>query len=80
MSFRKKIKLLNCNTINDFQSNKLKNIHRVTPRLNYQKHSNRNERFCPNIDEASSIFYMIPEIIFLVMKITILFMGIKYTA
>ena len=64
MSFRKKREFLNCNTINSFQGNKLQKKYCHISTLNYRKHSNRNKRFCPNIDESSSIFYMIPEIMF----------------
>lgn len=70
--------IVGCHTINIFKEHKLQKKYKQETALNYQKHRNRNERFSPNDYESSPFFYIIPEIIFLLIIITILYKGLKY--
>ncbi len=80
MSFRKTIQSLSLNTINNFQHNKLQKKHGKMIEQNYQKPKNGNKPFCPNAYKSGSFFYIIPEIIFLLIMITFLYQGLKYAA
>ncbi|HCU07103.1 MAG TPA: hypothetical protein DIC42_05970 [Holosporales bacterium] len=78
MSFRKKIQILGLNTIDSFQNNKSRKRYRTTIKLHDQKFRNRNDGFLPNDEKAASFFYIIPEITFLLIIISILYTGLKY--
>lgn len=78
MSFRKTRKWLFLNTIRIVHHNTIQKQNSTIKEFNYKKCSNRNDRFCHNLDKSSSIFYMIPEIAFLLAMITILYAGVKY--